>query len=233
MEATATRTCRGCDEPREAAAWRPLPRGGVYPVCRECEKGAQRDRRARAKAGPRALGARRALTPDRAAMVARHAPLAISRAAKVADPRPDLDRDAIFSAAFWGLSLAALSYDPARGTRFSTHARPRIDGAILDELLGSKTSGRRHKGNPAAVHCHDLSGFPAPDDGAVADIDHRDAVESYARRLTPRRASMIRLCHGPDAATIREAGRRLGVSEDMAAVLLQQAYGSLRKQLTA
>jgi RNA polymerase sigma factor FliA len=47
---------------------------------------------------------------------------------------PDLELDELISCGTIGLMKAVDSFDPSRGTAFSTFAAPRIQGAILDEL---------------------------------------------------------------------------------------------------
>jgi RNA polymerase sigma factor for flagellar operon FliA len=58
-----------------------------------------------------------------------------------------VQRDDLFGWGMRGLIEAADSYDPTRGLQFSTHAFPRIRGAILDELrrLDFLPRGRRER----------------------------------------------------------------------------------------
>lgn len=58
-----------------------------------------------------------------------------------------VQRDDLFGWGMRGLIEAADSYEPARGLAFSTHAFPRIRGAILDELrrLDFLPRGRRDR----------------------------------------------------------------------------------------
>lgn len=46
----------------------------------------------------------------------------------------DAELDELISAGMWGLLAAATSFEEHRGLAFSTHATPRIRGAMLDEL---------------------------------------------------------------------------------------------------
>lgn len=58
-----------------------------------------------------------------------------------------LDRDDLYGFGMLGLIAAAETYDPERGLKFSTHAFPRIRGAILDEVrrMDFLPRGRRER----------------------------------------------------------------------------------------
>jgi RNA polymerase sigma factor for flagellar operon FliA len=62
----------------------------------------------------------------------------VHRAARDLGRRPtaDLEHDDLVSAGTIGLVQALETFDPGRGLAFSTHAMPRIRGAILDEIRG-------------------------------------------------------------------------------------------------
>lgn len=62
----------------------------------------------------------------------------VHRAARDLARRPtaDLEHDDLVGAGTIGLVQALETFDPARGLAFSTHAMPRIRGAILDEIRG-------------------------------------------------------------------------------------------------
>ena len=53
-----------------------------------------------------------------------------------------VDRDDLHAAGLLGLAQAARGYDPDRGVSFSTYARVRIRGAVLDELRGRDAVSR-------------------------------------------------------------------------------------------
>jgi RNA polymerase sigma factor for flagellar operon FliA len=86
--------------------------------------------------------------PDRERLILEHIPLLQHIVGRMSFDVPGrVQRDDLFGWGMRGLIEAADSYEPARGLQFSTHAFPRIRGAILDELrrLDFLPRGRRDR----------------------------------------------------------------------------------------
>jgi RNA polymerase sigma factor for flagellar operon FliA len=101
-----------------------------------------------------------------------------------------IQRDDLFGWGMRGLIEAADSFDPGRGLQFSTHAFPRIRGAILDELrrLDFLPRGRRERLRElerAVAELEQRHGAPpAPEELAAhlgTTIDEVDEVLHSAR----------------------------------------------------
>lgn len=76
-------------------------------------------------------------------LVLGHLPLARHLVAAVAGRLPrHVNLDELTSAALYGLTQAARSFEPERGVPFAPHATLRIRGAILDELRGMDWASR-------------------------------------------------------------------------------------------
>jgi len=85
---------------------------------------------------------------DRDRLILDHLPLLQHIVGRMSYDVPGrVQRDDLFGWGMRGLIEAADSYDPGRGLQFSTHAFPRIRGAILDELrrLDFLPRGRRER----------------------------------------------------------------------------------------
>jgi RNA polymerase sigma factor for flagellar operon FliA len=85
---------------------------------------------------------------DRDRLILDHLPLLQHIVGRMSYDVPGrVQRDDLFSWGMRGLIEAADSYDPSRGLKFSTHAFPRVRGAILDELrrLDFLPRGRRDR----------------------------------------------------------------------------------------
>src|SRR6185312_13309331 len=74
--------------------------------------------------------------------------------------------DEFEGAAMVGLVQAAISFDPARGFKFLTHATPRVVGQIKDEARGWMLQGYRRGRAEDTPHVVSLTGTREhPDDG--------------------------------------------------------------------
>jgi RNA polymerase sigma factor for flagellar operon FliA len=85
---------------------------------------------------------------DRERLILEHLPLLQHIVGRMSYDVPGrVLRDDLFGWGMRGLIEAADSYEPARGLQFSTHAFPRVRGAILDELrrLDFLPRGRRDR----------------------------------------------------------------------------------------
>jgi RNA polymerase sigma factor for flagellar operon FliA len=129
--------------------------------------------------------------PDRDALILEHLALLQHIVGRMSFDVPgQVQRDDLFGWGMRGLIEAADSFDPARGLAFSTHAFPRIRGAILDELrrLDFLPRGRRDRLRAverAVAELEQASGAPpAPEEVAArlgTTVEEVDEVLHSAR----------------------------------------------------
>jgi len=86
---------------------------------------------------------REKLTPGEQQLVVDHAGFTERFTQKLTRTMPPwADRDALLGAAYEGLVHAARTYNPGRGTTFTTWAAWRIRGAVRDELRARRDTRR-------------------------------------------------------------------------------------------
>ena len=154
-------------------------------------------------------------------------------------------RDDLESAAHVGLIQAIDRYDPGRGVPFEPYAALRIRGAILDELrlVDDVSRGERarldHEGTSGRQTVsldrllaggHSWEADAGLDDRYEAE-DLRGRVEGAVHGLPDRQRELIGRYYG-ESLTLREAGRRMGISEARACQLHGRAIENLRRALT-
>jgi len=191
-------------------------------------------------------------TAARCALIERYAPLAgrIARGMNVpvgavAGP------DDLESAALIGLIDAVDRFQPERGVPFEGYASLRIRGAVLDEVRRVDELGRadRRRQREAAAQGEESSyqGTVSLDEliergyhgGAEQDElaeryeaeDLRMRVRSAMACLPARQLEVVERYYG-QSLTLREAGRRMGISEARACQLHGRAIQNLRRQLS-
>jgi RNA polymerase sigma factor (sigma-70 family) len=175
------------------------------------------------------------------ALAAGHVAVAFRLAARLTRAAPWL-RDEAESAALVGLWEAALSFDPARGYRFSTHADRRIRGAVRDALRdwaprGYQRAGQRAGSAPPCVHAESevpdaLPAALAAD--ASCPFDHRDWARALALvgRLTDRQRAVVVARHGLDGTPPRcgaEVAADMGVCKQRVQQVERRALALLRR----
>lgn len=155
-------------------------------------------------------------------------------ARKVARRWPWLADDAE-SAALYGVAEAAAAYDPARGIPFRVFARPRVRGAILDDLRRASVAGYRRgrHGPPPEVESigrrHAALADPGPGPAVLAA--RADLVAALLGRLPDRERAVVVALYGLDGAgqrTLHEAGRVLGCSHTVVHKFHERALARLR-----
>lgn len=178
---------------------------------------------------------RKPMTAAQQDLAARFVPLARHLARPLQRAWPSLRED-LESAALAGLVEAAQAFDPGRGVRFATFARLRIGGALRDVQRRSAMKGWRADPSAAPERmglAPDselqgtvlLAGAAAPPD---EDLDARDAVEGWLRKLPPRHAAAMRrlYLHGENQAV---AAAAVGCSQSRLCVLHRESLAMLRE----
>lgn len=173
---------------------------------------------------------------SRCALIERYSGMATRMARRLhptgitATSREDLE-----SAGLVGLIDAVDRYQPDRGVPFEAYAALRVRGAVLDELR-SATGGRRNEA-PAPVSLDELLDLgdhtlPSLDETgprrAAEELAGR--VESAMRCLPDRQRELLSRYYG-QSLTLREAGKKMGISEARACQLHTRAIASLRRAL--
>ncbi len=180
---------------------------------------------------------------SRALLIERYVPLArgIARGMRVAAGAL-MDADDVGSAASIGLIDAVDRFEPGRGVPFEAYAALRIRGAVIDEVrrIGDRRRAEDAETAVRTVSLDDLSEEQrhsfAGDDGA--EIDARFELEDLCGRVEgalaelPARQREVLARYYADALTLREAGRRMGVSEARACQLHGRAIQNLRRALS-
>lgn len=179
-------------------------------------------------------------TESRGALIEGYADLAARIARGMYLPTGALTgREDLESAALVGLIDAVDRFQPDRGVPFEAYAALRIRGAILDELRRVDQRGRTADAPAQSLSLDKLLAagralIPAPDElnERHEDDDLRMRVETALRALPPRQRELLSRYYG-DALTLREAGKRMGISEARACQLHGRAIYNLRRSLSA
>ncbi len=179
---------------------------------------------------------------SRGALIERYVPLAraLARRVRLVDT-PLADADDLASAAFLGLIDAVDRFEPGRGVPFEAYASLRIRGAIIDELRRTDERGRSAGAyeKPKTLSLDGLAEdvwrpFLATDDGVDDKFEHEDIcgrVEGALKVLPPRQREVLARYYA-DSLTLREAGKRMGISEARACQLHGRAIFNLRRALS-
>ncbi len=179
----------------------------------------------------------------RAVLIERYVPLAraIARGMRVAADTL-MDADDVRSAASFGLIDAVDRFDPSRGVPFEAYAARRIRGSVIDEVRRVGDRSRTEDAASAvrtvsldALIDEDWHGVGAGEgddlDAPFEREDLRGRVERALRDLPPRQREVL-VRYYAEALTLREAGRRMGVSEARACQLHGRAIQNLRRALS-
>lgn len=190
--------------------------------------------------------------PARTLLIERYRGLA-RRAARthvVADPM--LHREDLESAAIVGLIEAVDRFEPDRGVPFEAFARPRVRGAVIDEMRrygeggshvrqrGVDSQDAEHASNPwrTPVSLDRLSqsrvglAGTAALDPAMEHIELRDRVGLSLGAVSPRQREVLVHYYGA-GLTLREAGVRMGITEARASQLRTRALEHMRASMLA
>jgi RNA polymerase sigma factor (sigma-70 family) len=128
-------------------------------------------------------------------------------------------RDEFDSAAALGLVEAALAFEPGRGAKFSTYARPRVVGRLRD-------AWRSHAGQPTPLPLEVEPAYHEP-----SPLDLADALDHRLRPLPPRNRTVCRLIYR-DGLTQVECGRVLGLGQHRINEIHRESLALLRARLS-
>jgi RNA polymerase sigma factor (sigma-70 family) len=180
---------------------------------------------------------RRQLSPDQQALAARFIPLArrlaLSWKRKLHNGWEEFE-----SAALFALVQAAASYDPARGVKFATYARHRIDGALRDARRDLVVQARMHGASdldidkaPSVIErsAQVIGIEPTPPVGW--EIESLDAINGWLGKLPARHAAACRQIYLLGKSQL-EAARAIGMSQSRLCAVHQDALEMLGKPRT-
>lgn len=143
-------------------------------------------------------------------------------------------RDDWESAAYLGLVQAAQMFDPTRGVKFDTFARPRIAGSMLDARRGLGPAGwKRIRLQGPAPRTKTLD-CDVADRGASSvgtDLERSDDFDALVRHLYPGERVVIRLRYFEDLSQ-DEIAQRIGCSQANVSHRHTRGLAVLRERLT-
>jgi RNA polymerase sigma factor (sigma-70 family) len=171
----------------------------------------------------------RTLSPAQQALAERFLPLALRLARDAGQKWPALAAD-FESAVGLALCRAARDYEPERGLRFTTFARPQLIGALTDVKRAAVPLGYRVPGavaptlEPWGDNHHER---PDPEPHVGADLEALDSVEGWLRKLPRRHRAVMRLLyvHGKSQT---EVAATLGHHKQHVSIVRREALAILR-----
>ena len=170
------------------------------------------------------------MTADRDALIEDNMGLAYFIACPFFTRFPSIPHDDIVSAALFGLTQAAMRYNPASAHKFATFARATIRGTILSEIRRLTHGGRSLKTFTEI----DLDGAESLIDPAEAasrldtQLDARRQTASLTARLS-RRSKLIIHMRFVEEKTIREISNRFRICEGTVSRIICEALDTMRK----
>lgn len=183
-----------------------------------------------------------ALTSAQQTIVVNNLPFANRIASQFFRSNPDIPSDDIRGAAYEGLCIAADTYDPACGTKFTTYAFR----AILNTLkqLAKDYGTRLYSAETverifliSIDNYFDCEGDCTLDlpDTSDSDRARQAAIQGHVQRalqlLSPRQRTIVAHYYGLDGhkpLNIRSIAKKLSVSEDTVSRQLQKALNTLK-----
>lgn len=189
------------------------------------------------------------LTDEQARLAAEHWDLALTIARVFAKRYEGYPID-FEGAAAMGICQAALTWDPEGEASFPTWLGLRVRFACIDALRAIRMLGygrnRRYEGAPlvlsldyaieseygAGLPLSPGANLPSGEDPTGWEAEAADEVLSLSRTLPKGHGAVVRLLYLDGAtSTMREAGRRLGLSESRVSQMHKQALAWLRDTL--
>lgn len=178
---------------------------------------------------------------DQDALIVAHMPVARHLATKYLRKLPKhMEADDVISAAYIGLVQAAHAFDPARGFKFTTFAKRRIIGAIIDDLRHD--AGRKqYRGKGIQIVqwpdpiADGIVSYDRPDPGLGPDhgcyvADNLAAVDRALLNIEHRRAHFFRERVFGFRSMV-DIAKELGCGESRGAQLYRNAANHVRREL--
>ena len=168
------------------------------------------------------------LDAERQELAEKYIPFGLRLARRYIERQPHLRHD-FQSAAFYGLTEAARIFEFDRKVKFTTFARPRIHGLLIDTSKSSFPRGYENEQEfvPKLVTLSKDHAPCDPDLSAETYVEAIDTVEGLLKTLTRRQALVCRHYY-VYGKTQKEIGDILSVSQSEIARLRRQALESLR-----
>ena len=169
-------------------------------------------------------------------LVERYIPLANKLAYQKKKSLPRfIDVEELKSAAYLGLVEAASRFDPERGVAFSTFAYPRVFGAIHDHLRaqgwGKKTEPRSAVSLDSEMS--DSEGCVLKDTlEAKVERNDNEFLEVVSQNLDKQATAVLRY-YFIDAYSMKEVGKKFGVSESRISQLIKRYRDQIRSDWNA
>ena len=130
--------------------------------------------------------------------------------------------DDLLSDGYWGLVLANKCYQRSRGAKFSSYARRRVQGTMIDRFR-KKTYENR------AIIDEDLVELRTPQ-SLFEKAEQKRKLRLALLKLDSRQRAVLWLYYFADF-TLSEAGELLNISEAYTCMLKREAHKNLRKAL--
>jgi RNA polymerase sigma factor (sigma-70 family) len=136
---------------------------------------------------------------------------------------------------YLGLMKAAATFDPSRG-KFSTHAMPRIRGAILDSIRASHGREGSARRNARFVSDRALTTHAAPETEPEPERwpeETRRELQNALAKLGRRDREIITLAYGLDSDPLsaKQIAQRYGVTTTYIHQIRADALKKLREHL--
>jgi len=167
-------------------------------------------------------------------LVLKYRPLVVGIAHHMVLRMPSsVEEDDLVSYGMFGLFDAIEKFDPGLGWKFSTYARVRIRGAMIDELRKSDWVPRSVKVRPVLVY---VDGFENVDEIVLGDPFGRFEVGEIKQLLhdlidtLPERERQVLLLYYYDDLLFREIGTMFDRSEAWASKIHARAIRLLQEQ---
>ena len=167
-------------------------------------------------------------SPD--TLLSQFSPLVREIAERLARKLPkEVDLDDLISAGTFGLMDAIEAFEPNRGIEFETYCKPRIRGAILDELRSMDWVPRLARGRARKLTETNLSSDPESND--PLNLAHRRDIKSLITKGFSRAEQLIITMYYYEEMTMKDIAAKLDLSEARVSKIHASILERLKKKL--